>query len=159
MSYTKSDKLHIVAVTATIRRSDGRYLIVKRADHEIAHPGMWAFPGGKVEGRESIEEALRKEVQEEVGLKALPGKVLLKDAAFTRPDGQTVKVLSFLVEVESDDVQLDTRDFSDYRWVTAEELGDLNHVGIAEEIRQAEAFLAAANGKIADFQTKSQRDD
>ena len=159
MTYAKSNKLHIVAVTAAIRRADGRYLVVKRADHEIAHPGMWAFPGGKVEGAESIEEALHKEVLEEVGLRVLAGKVLLKDAAFTRPDGQTVKVLSFLVQVAEGAVVLDTHDFSEYRWVTPQELAELNHVGISEEVRQAEVFLRAAGGNRADFQTASQRDD
>ena len=41
------EKKHIVAVNAVIKK-DNKILIVKRASHEIAHAGKWAFPGGKV---------------------------------------------------------------------------------------------------------------
>ena len=44
----KSDpRLHIVSITGIIER-DGKYLILKRAETEIAYPGYWTVPGGKL---------------------------------------------------------------------------------------------------------------
>ena len=53
------------AVVAVIRR-DGRMLIRKRPEKGLL-AGLWEFPGGKRERGESLVEALRREVLEEVG--------------------------------------------------------------------------------------------
>lgn len=156
MSYEKCNKLHIVAVTAVIRNKDGKFLVVKRHPREITFPNKWSFPGGKVEGNDSIEQALVREVKEEIGLKMKPGKILLKDACFTRPDGQTVKVLAYLVEVEEGEVKFDANDFTEYRWVTTEELEKLPHVGIEEEVRKAEEIISLGI-PLEKLQTKSEK--
>jgi 8-oxo-dGTP diphosphatase len=140
MVYQKQSKLHIVAVVAVIRNAEGKYLILKRHEKEIAYPGMYTFPGGKVEGNDTVEETLIKEVGEEAGLKLKPGKILLKDKSFVRPDGQTAKSFSYLCEVEdAADVVIDA-DFTDFKWVNIEELNQLPHVGIEEELIRAEEF-------------------
>jgi 8-oxo-dGTP diphosphatase len=144
MAYEKNDKLHIVAVNAAIRRNDGTYLVLKRSETEKAMPGKWAFPGGKVEGNQSIDAALAEEVAEESGLSIKSAKVLIADTSFVRLDEQTVKVLVFLCEVEDADqtVVLEAGSFTDYRWITAAELTDLDHVGLTEEIAKAEEIIA-----------------
>ncbi|MDP2932517.1 MAG: NUDIX hydrolase [bacterium] len=140
MAYQKQNKLHIVAVVAVIRNFEGKYLILKRHENEIAYPGMYTFPGGKVEGNDTVEETLAKEVAEEAGLKLKPGKILLKDKSFVRPDGQTAKSFSYLCEVEgAANVTIDA-DFTDFKWVNLEELKKLPHVGIEEELIRAEDF-------------------
>jgi A/G-specific adenine glycosylase len=58
---------HHTIVAGVIFRSDGRVLIDRRPD-EAMLGGLWEFPGGKVQPRESLAEALRREVREEVGL-------------------------------------------------------------------------------------------
>lgn len=68
MSYEKQNKLHIVTAVAVIRRNDGRILLLKRREDETVYPGFYTFPGGKVEGNETISQALIKEVKEECGL-------------------------------------------------------------------------------------------
>ncbi|MFA4818430.1 MAG: NUDIX hydrolase [Patescibacteria group bacterium] len=142
MSYEKSNKLHIVAVTAVIRNREGRYLLLKRHPREITFPNRWCFPGGKVDGNDSVEYTLRKEVKEEAGLNLLPGKILLRDTVFTRPDGQTAMVFTYLCQADDkQEVKLDVNDFIDYKWVRLEDLKDLEHVGVDEEIAQAEKIL------------------
>ena len=130
MPYNKKNKLHIVAVVAVIRNREGEYLVLKRRDDEVAYPGMYTFPGGKIEDNDSIEETLVKEVREEAGLTLRPGKILLKDKTFIRPDGQTVKAFSYLCEVEDYSRVTMSSDFTDYKWVTVKELSALSHVVI-----------------------------
>ena len=141
MGYKKSNKLHIVAVVAVVRNSEGNYLVLKRSEREIAYPGMYTFPGGKVEDNDTVEETLVKEVEEEAGMKLKSGKILLKDKSFIRPDGQTVKVFSYLCEVEDASKVVISDDFTDYRWITVQDLKTLPHVGIEEELLQAEKIL------------------
>ncbi|MBX3611715.1 MAG: (deoxy)nucleoside triphosphate pyrophosphohydrolase [Hydrogenophaga sp.] len=45
----------------------GRYLLTTRPTGK-AYAGYWEFPGGKVESGETVEQALRRELQEEVGV-------------------------------------------------------------------------------------------
>ena len=137
MSYNKNNKLHIVSVVAVIRNTEGRYLVLKRSEREIAYPGMYTFPGGKVEDNDTIEETLAKEAKEEANIDLKPGKILLKDKSFIRPDDQTVKVFSYLCEIENSDNLKISDDFTDYKWVLFDDLKDIPHVGIEDELLQA----------------------
>lgn len=138
MSYNKSNKLHIVSVVAVIRNNKGQYLVLKRSEKEIAYPGMYTFPGGKIEENDTVEETLIKEVKEEANLDLKPGKILLKDKSFIRPDDQTVKVFSFLCEVEDfENIEI-SEDFTDYKWISFDDLKSIPHVGIEDEIIKAD---------------------
>ncbi|MDH6650194.1 UNVERIFIED_ORG: 8-oxo-dGTP diphosphatase [Rhizobium esperanzae] len=47
---------------------DGSILLMKRAPHKVWYPNHWDLVGGHVEPGESVEAALVREAQEEVGL-------------------------------------------------------------------------------------------
>ena len=53
-----------VNVAAAIFYKDNKILAARRADADNA--GFWEFPGGKVEAGETSEQALRREIQEEL---------------------------------------------------------------------------------------------
>jgi mutator protein MutT len=55
---------HIVVVAAVIER-DGRFLVARRLKGTHL-AGYWEFPGGKVQDGEAHEEALRREIAEEL---------------------------------------------------------------------------------------------
>jgi 8-oxo-dGTP diphosphatase len=60
---------------------DARFLLTSRPTGK-AYAGYWEFPGGKLESGESVEQALRRELQEEIGITigpAEPWKVSLVD--------------------------------------------------------------------------------
>jgi len=47
---------------------EDRYLLIRRGWNLVRAPGFWCFPGGEVEPGESLEEAIRREMMEELGL-------------------------------------------------------------------------------------------
>ncbi len=55
-----------VAVGVLIR-PDGDFLLTSRPQGKV-YAGYWEFPGGKLEPGESVEAALRRELQEELGI-------------------------------------------------------------------------------------------
>ena len=62
-------------VTAAIIRQNGKILICQRpADKNCGL--LWEFPGGKIEPGESAEEALRREIREELGCEIAVGELL-----------------------------------------------------------------------------------
>jgi mutator protein MutT len=64
-----------VEVAAAVIREGGRYLITQRA--EGSHlAGLWEFPGGKRKPGESLEECLKRELREELGVEIEVGERL-----------------------------------------------------------------------------------
>ena len=59
-------KLVEVAVGILIR-PDGDFLLTSRPPGKV-YEGYWEFPGGKIERGETVEQALRRELQEEIGI-------------------------------------------------------------------------------------------
>lgn len=56
-----------VAVGVLIRRTDDALLLTSRPSGKV-YAGYWEFPGGKLEMGESVEQALRRELHEELGI-------------------------------------------------------------------------------------------
>ncbi len=54
-------------IVCPLIQNEGHYLLCKMADDRGVFPGQWALSGGGVEPGERIEEALRREVSEELG--------------------------------------------------------------------------------------------
>ena len=103
------------AIVAVLRRSD-RVLVIRRGP-QTRRPGFWAPLSGKIEPGETQEEALIREVNEEVGLHVSP---LAKVWESQSDDGHFL-LHWWTAEAEAGDVQADPAEVSDARWVTAEE--------------------------------------
>src|SRR5436309_3358499 len=56
-------------VVAALVQQDGKFLVCQRTKHQPL-PLKWEFPGGKIEPGESPEQALRRELDEELGIQA-----------------------------------------------------------------------------------------
>jgi 8-oxo-dGTP diphosphatase len=73
-----------VAVGVLIERNgqrEGRFLLTSRPQGKV-YAGYWEFPGGKLEPGETVEQALRRELHEELGITighAYPWKIEMVD--------------------------------------------------------------------------------
>lgn len=57
----------VIRVAAAIIERDGQFLLSKRLDH-LHQGGKWEFPGGKIEADETVEQALTRELLEELAI-------------------------------------------------------------------------------------------
>lgn len=74
-----------VAVGVLVR-PDGHFLLTSRPPGKVM-AGYWEFPGGKLEPGETVEQALRRELHEELGItigEAQPWKIELMDYPHAR---------------------------------------------------------------------------
>ena len=62
-----ADRKEVEVAVGVLIREDGAFLLTSRPPGKV-YAGYWEFPGGKVEPGESVEEALRRELQEEIGI-------------------------------------------------------------------------------------------
>ncbi len=113
--YLKSPHKKLIA--AAIIEQDGKVLIAQRAKQD-ALQGKWEFPGGKVEAGESLQECLKRELFEELGIQAEVGAYFCtstfyhKDTLF---DMCVFKVPSYTGEIT-------LNEHSAIAWVTPAEL-------------------------------------
>lgn len=65
----------VIRVVAAVIDHDGRYLITQRNANAVL-PGLWEFPGGRVEEDESETAALLREVKGRIGVEVIVGTKL-----------------------------------------------------------------------------------
>jgi 8-oxo-dGTP diphosphatase len=66
----RSKLMQLIDVVAAVISRRGHYLICQRPN-EKAHGGLWEFPGGKVNPNETFDQALARELLEELGLQSI----------------------------------------------------------------------------------------
>lgn len=62
-----ADRKVVEVAVGVLIRPDGQFLLTSRPAGKV-YEGYWEFPGGKLEAGESVEQALRRELQEEIGI-------------------------------------------------------------------------------------------
>jgi ADP-ribose pyrophosphatase len=105
-------------VAAALIMRGGEILIgQRRADQPMAL--QWEFPGGKIEQGESAEQALARELSEELGIRALIGAPVTRIRHNYRHGG-AVDLQFFAVHEFSGEI--DNQIYEQVRWVKLEEL-------------------------------------
>jgi nucleoside triphosphatase len=121
--------LRRIICAAVIQNSEGEYLLCKAHPEYGVFPNQWAFPGGGMEDYETLEEAVRREVREEVGLELESFQPLefaddfrvkkLRDG--TTADVYMIYLLFSAVAKDPENIQLND-EFVEYKWVRAEKV-------------------------------------
>lgn len=106
-------------VVAAVIKKDGKYLITQR-NKKAFFPLFWEFPGGKVEKDEKDEDALVRELKEEMEIDV---KVLEKiDEKFYEYSNFNIYFVIFRCSLLSSEIKC--ININDYRWVKADELSN-----------------------------------
>ncbi len=58
----------VIDIVNAVLLRDRCVLLARRSAARKAYPGLWSFPGGHVEEGEGLEQALHRELREEVGI-------------------------------------------------------------------------------------------
>jgi A/G-specific adenine glycosylase len=106
-------------VTAAVIRRRGRVLIAQRPFGGMLG-GLWEFPGGKVERGESLEDCLRREIREELGVEIAVGRpVTLVEHAYTH-----FRITLHAFECRLLSGRPRALQVADWRWVRLDEMDD-----------------------------------
>ena len=118
-------KRQIRVVAAQIER-DGHYLITQRKPSSSL-PLLWEFPGGRVEENETDEEALSRELHEEMEIKVEVG-----EASVAVTHEYSAYIINFCVyrcKLVTADEDIKKIGVHDFRWVKPSELDDYEFPG------------------------------
>jgi 8-oxo-dGTP diphosphatase len=105
-------------VVAGLIEKDGKLLVCQRTRHQTM-PLKWEFPGGKIEDREQPRDALRRELEEELGIVATIGDEVAR-IQHEYPNGGMVELRFFIVRAF--ERQIENRIFRDIQWAEPKNL-------------------------------------
>jgi 8-oxo-dGTP diphosphatase len=105
-------------VVAAVIEQNGKVLVCQRTRHQTM-PLKWEFPGGKIEEGEQPRDALRRELDEELGIRATIGDEIAR-LRHTYPNGSMVELRFFLVR--GYDGEIENRIFRDMQWSAPKDL-------------------------------------
>jgi 8-oxo-dGTP diphosphatase len=105
-------------VVAALIFKDGKVLVCQRTRHQTM-PLKWEFPGGKIEEGEQPRDALRRELDEELGIEASVGDEVAR-IRHQYKNGSSVELRFFIVRDYKG--ELENKIFKDMRWAGRTEL-------------------------------------
>jgi 8-oxo-dGTP diphosphatase len=118
---------------------DGKILVCQRTRHQVM-PLKWEFPGGKIESGEQPRDALRRELDEELGIDARIGEEVAR-IQHNYKGGGAVELRFYVVHEYNGEIE--NRIFKDVQWAERKDLPDFDFLeadlGLVKDL---------ANGKI-----------
>lgn len=108
---------------------NGLALIVRRSQTDTSAPGMWEYPGGRLEFAEIPEDGLRREIMEETGLHAQIGRILYASNLMKDSGAEQIVILNYLAMVQSNAVHISS-EHDDWHWATQTEMRAMLGKGI-----------------------------
>ena len=105
-------------VVAGLIIENGKLLVCQRTRHQTM-PLKWEFPGGKIEEGEQPRDALRRELEEELGILAKVGDEIAR-IQHEYPNGGMVELRFF--EVREYHNEIENRIFKDIQWADPKDL-------------------------------------
>lgn len=121
--------LQVVSVIIVLR-SKNNYLLVQRNPEDKIFPGKWQNVGGKIEPGERVEEAIKREVKEEVGLSIDGRPYFLMSYSWKKDINEPHRLgLIFLIDLIKSPSSLKVRinkELCNYKWLKYKEIEKMN---------------------------------
>ena len=117
-----------IEVVAAILQRDGAYFATQRGYGEFE--GMWEFPGGKIEEGETAEFALKREIQEELGIDITIDKFLCT-TEYDYPSFH-LTMHCYLCGIKAGEIEL--REHKSAHWLRPEKLGSVEWLPADKDI-------------------------
>ena len=108
--------MEAIEVVAAVIERDGKLLITRRPEGSRLS-GLWEFPGGKPKPGETFEQALRREIDEELGAEVSVGE-RIETIEWQYPD-KRVRLVFFRCDVRGEPRPLEGQEMA---WVTPADL-------------------------------------
>lgn len=109
-------------VLTGILKDKNEFLIVKRNENDDLYPGAWEFPGGHLEDGETLKDALKRELFEEIGFNLDFDPVITHYYDEVKNKGEKLihdLEIDFIINVDKTLVNVILSDeHSDYKWVS-----------------------------------------
>ena len=112
-----------IDVVAAVIKKNNLFLVANRS-FEAKSPGIWEFPGGKVEGKETFVSALIREIEEELSLKIQVGEKITSIDLNT--SDKYISVHYFYAFIVLGHINLNVH--SEFKWVARDQLSGLNYI-------------------------------
>ena len=112
-----------VDVVAAVIKKDNFFLIANRS-FETNFLGLWEFPGGKVEEKETFESALIREIEEELSLKIQVGNKIT--SIDLKASDKHLSVHYFYSFILSGQITLNVH--SEFKWVERDQLSSFKYI-------------------------------
>jgi 8-oxo-dGTP diphosphatase len=109
----------VIVAAAAFVRSDGRLLLAQRPLGK-SMAGLWEFPGGKVEAGESPQQALVRELQEELGVSVAEGD--MQAFSFASHGYEDFHLLMPVFMIRRWQGEFEAREGQQLAWVSAGEI-------------------------------------
>lgn len=110
----------MLAVAAAIIENEVGQILIARRKMGKAQEGLWEFPGGKIEHNESVEDCLKRELQEEMNIQIQPYESYGEHDHYY---GSThIRLYAHKANFVSGEIVL--VDHDEYMWVYPTELGE-----------------------------------
>lgn len=121
----------MLTVVAALIESDGKLLVCqRRRDDSFAL--MWEFPGGKTQPGESLTDALARELQEELGVKARIGKEIYRTRHQYAELSEPIELIFFAANLDAASVQ--NLVFEQIAWRDPASLPEMNFLPADREL-------------------------
>ena len=136
-------EVHVAGYCFRATGGGPQLLVAQRTLKRELYPGLWECGGGHVKPGENFEEALRRQYYEELGIKVrLLG--LFVTYEILRPRGPKIPGLKYLCLYDNGPtaIELDPREFMQFRWVSEREARRLKMIGgMRADLRDAFATI------------------
>jgi 8-oxo-dGTP diphosphatase len=133
----------MITVVAALIRNDGKVLVCQRR-RGTSFALMWEFPGGKVKPGETLEQALVRELEEELGAKATIGSEVYRTQHRYAELSDAIELIFFNAQLDPNKVR--NLVFEEILWRDPPSLPELNFLPADKELIEKLASGALLSG-------------